>query len=136
MGMSELPPASVAVIVWGGRVLVIRRRIPDGSLVWQFPGGKIESGETPGQAAVREAREETGLLVEAVRVLGARLHPQTGRHIHYVACKAVSVTGMTDSREVLDFAWADAGELAERIPGGIYRPVQDYLDTALDGADR
>jgi len=127
------PPASVAVIVWGGRVLVIKRRIPDGTLVWQFPGGKINRAETPVQAAVREAWEEVGLVVEPVAELGDRLHPATGRRIHYVACNALSAWGRTDPREVEDFGWFDLTELAERIPDGVWEPVQAYLDTALGG---
>jgi len=52
----------VAVIVTSAeRVLVGRRR--DGMPRWTFPGGGIEPGETAQEAAVREVREETGLLV-------------------------------------------------------------------------
>lgn len=131
MGVSSKPPAAVAVIVWGGRVLVIKRRIPDGSLVWQFPGGKIEKHETPEQAAVREAFEEVGLMVVADREIGSRIHPQTGRRIHYVACAARSVWGRTDPREVEDFGWLGLKELAEHIPEGVWEPVQKYLDGVL-----
>lgn len=130
--MSSKPPASVAVIVHHGRVLVIKRRIPDGELLWQFPGGKIEGAETEAQAAVREAWEETGMLVEPIQCLGGRVHPQTGRHIYYVACTVRGVTGRVDSREVEDFGWFSLKELAEHIPGGVWDPVQGYLDGVLD----
>lgn len=129
--MSEKTPAAVAVIVWGGRVLVIKRRIPDGSLVWQFPGGKMERHETEAQAAVREAWEEVGLLVDPVGCLGGRVHPQTGRHIYYVACTVRSIWGKTDPREVEDFGWFGLDELAEHIPEGVWDPVQEYLDGVL-----
>lgn len=126
-----LPAASVAVIVWAGRVLVIKRRIPDGSLVWQFPGGKINKGETIVQAAVREAFEEVGLVVTPTKELGGRVHPLTGRLIHYVACDVRCVGGGTDSREVEDFGWFDLQELAGHIPEGVWEPVQAYLDGCL-----
>jgi 8-oxo-dGTP diphosphatase len=125
------PPAAIAVIVWQHRVLVIKRHIPDGSLVWQFPGGKIEGHETPEQAAVREAFEEVGLLVSATRTLGARTHPDTGRLIHYVACDVRGVVGKTDPREVEDFGWFDVKALVEHIPEGVYAPVMKYLDGVL-----
>ncbi|MFJ5078707.1 NUDIX domain-containing protein [Streptomyces sp. NPDC088553] len=43
----------------------------EGALSWQFPAGKIESEETPGEAAARETEEETGLLVVPQSVLVA-----------------------------------------------------------------
>ena len=42
--------------------------------LWEFPGGKLEEGETPEQAALREVREETGLAVEVERPLTVVRH--------------------------------------------------------------
>ena len=50
-----------------GEVLLQRR---GDSNKWGFPGGAIEIGETPQMAAIREAKEETGLDVEAGRIIG------------------------------------------------------------------
>lgn len=55
-----------------GRVLLQRR---GDSNMWGFPGGAVELGETPQQAAVREAKEETGLDVSAGRVIGVYTDP-------------------------------------------------------------
>jgi 8-oxo-dGTP diphosphatase len=51
-----------AIMEREGRVLICRRR-PDQShpLQWEFPGGKVEPGETPAQALSRELEEETGI---------------------------------------------------------------------------
>lgn len=51
-------------------MLLIRRCIAEGTLSWQFPAGKVEPRETAEQAAVREAHEEAGVVVRAVRILG------------------------------------------------------------------
>jgi 8-oxo-dGTP diphosphatase len=59
-----------AVIVQDGRVLLIRRAQPPLLGEWSLPGGLLECGETLREAVVREAREETGLLVETVDMLG------------------------------------------------------------------
>lgn len=123
---------AAAVVVRGGRVLLVRRRVPEGALSWQFPAGKIESDETPEEAAARETQEETGLLVTVRSVLGQRVHPMTGREMHYVACRPVGgETVIASPDEVADLVWAAHDEIPQYVPYGLFEPVQDYLDTAL-----
>ena len=86
----EKPGISAAIVVNDGRVLMVRRRMREGELMWQFPAGAIEAGETAEQAAVRETKEETGLTVESGKLLGERVHPKTGRSMSYTACDLVS----------------------------------------------
>ncbi|MEU9857902.1 NUDIX domain-containing protein [Streptomyces sp. NPDC047974] len=123
---------AAAVVVRGERVLLVRRRAAEGALSWQFPAGKIESEETPEEAAARETEEETGLLVVPQTVLGQRVHPMTGREIHYIACRPVGGQAVVASAdEVAGLAWATHGELPQYVPYGLFGPVQNYLDEAL-----
>jgi 8-oxo-dGTP diphosphatase len=120
------------VIVKGGRVLLVRRRVKEGSLSWQLPAGEVEVGETAGQAAVREAGEEVGLTVAETKMLGERVHPATGRTMVYVACGVVDGEArVVDDEELAELAWAERGQLAEYVPHGFFEPVQQYLDGAL-----
>ncbi|MER6601152.1 NUDIX hydrolase [Streptomyces parvus] len=129
---SAQPPVSTAIIVDGGKVLMIRRRQREGKLLWAFPGGGIEAGETPEQAAVRETVEEVGLEVKAVRILGDRVHPQTGVPMTYVACELISGEAIVgDVEEIAAVAWIGHGEIAEYVPYGLFGPVQEYLDETL-----
>jgi ADP-ribose pyrophosphatase YjhB (NUDIX family) len=85
----EVPFVGVgAVIVQNGRVLLIRRGQPPLLGEWSLPGGVLECGETLRDATVREAREETGLVVETVDMLGVYervIHSEDGRvRYHYV----------------------------------------------------
>lgn len=129
---TDQPGISAAIIVQGDRVLMVRRRIREGELMWQFPAGGIEDGETPEQAAVRETLEETGLTVEAVKLLGERMHPKTGRLMSYTACEPISGEAhVADADELDAVAWVGHSEILEYVPYGLFGPVQDYLDGAL-----
>jgi len=59
-----------AVIIEGSRVVLVKRAHPPIQGQWSIPGGALEVGELVREAAVREAREETGLIVEAGELLG------------------------------------------------------------------
>ncbi|NXY98792.1 NUDIX hydrolase [Streptomyces sp. BR123] len=123
---------STAIITDAGRVLMIRRREREGKLLWAFPGGGIEDGETPEQAAVRETAEEVDLEVKAIKPLGERVHPQTGRHMSYVACEVVGGEArVADEEELAEVAWIPLDEIPTYVPWGLFGPVQEYLDETL-----
>ncbi|MGW3594978.1 NUDIX hydrolase [Streptomyces sp. NPDC005167] len=126
------PGISAAIIVQADRVLMVRRRVKEGELMWQFPAGAIEAGESAEDAAVRETEEETGLTVKAVRLLGERVHPKTNRLMSYTACEALSGKAHVADEEELDaVAWVAHGEIGEYVPYGLFEPVQAYLDEVL-----
>jgi len=78
------PPADVAgqrirvaaAVVWRDGDLLLTQRPPGGplGLLWELPGGKIEPGESPGHALVREIREELGVPATAGEVLEVETH--------------------------------------------------------------
>ena len=59
---------AIALIWRDGKILIQRRLANADHLpnLWEFPGGKIEEGETPREAAIREAREELGIEIEII----------------------------------------------------------------------
>lgn len=128
----ERPGIAAAIVVNEGRVLMVRRRVSEGQLSWQFPAGEVEPGEAREDAAVRETQEETGLTVAAVKLLGERVHPKTGRLMSYTACEMLGGTAhVADTEELAELAWVAHGEIPQYVPYGLFEPVQDYLDTAL-----
>ena len=127
---------AVAVIADCGRVLLVRRRAVDGAPPWVLPGGKIEPGEGPGEAAAREVLEETGLTVRAVRILGQRVHPDTETHLTYVACDVLAGTArVADANEVEAVEWVPVGDLGGYVPHGFFEPVEVYLGRYSRPAD-
>jgi len=111
-----------AVIVHDGRVLLVKRGHPPQEGEWSIPGGLLEVGETIRQAAVREAREETGLVVEPQELLGVFdriLRDPTGEvQYHYVLidffCRPIGgkLCAASDAAEVRWFTQAEVGTLS------------------------
>ncbi|HKK26640.1 MAG TPA: 8-oxo-dGTP diphosphatase MutT [Gemmatimonadota bacterium] len=95
-------------VVWReGRVLITRRP-PEGLLggLWEFPGGKVEEGETPRQAARRELWEELGIEIETGEALGRVEHAYSHFRITLHAFHARLVSGEPQPREADALAWA------------------------------
>lgn len=132
MSGPDSPTVAGAVIASAGRVLLIRRATPAGALLWTFPSGKVEPGESASDAAAREAHEEAGVTVAPLVVLGSRVHPVTGWRVVYVACRLLAgVAHAASPREVAEVRWASLAELPGLVPGGVYAPVQGYLGGRL-----
>ncbi|YCK39702.1 NUDIX hydrolase [Actinomadura sp. ATCC 39365] len=130
--MAERAAVAAAIIVSGGRVLLARRRAAEGAFLWTFPAGKVEPGEMPAQAAVRETREEVGLIVSAVETLGERPHPHTGRRMIYVVCEVLAGEAfVADADELAEVEWCDRARVAELVPFPFFPPVEDYLQAHL-----
>jgi ADP-ribose pyrophosphatase YjhB (NUDIX family) len=67
----EVPLVGVgAIIIEDARVVLVKRAHPPLQAEWSIPGGVLEVGELVREAAIREAREETGLMVEPGELLG------------------------------------------------------------------
>ncbi|WP_329787291.1 NUDIX hydrolase [Lentzea sp. DG1S-22] len=128
----QRPPIAAAVVIQDGAVLLVRRRIKEGSLSWQFPAGEVEADESPESAAAREANEETGITVVNGKKLGERVHPNTGRTMIYVAFDSVEgEASVVDDDELDSLAWVKHSELTSYVPYPFFEPVQRHLDRIL-----
>ena len=85
----EVPLVGIgAIIIEGSHVLLVKRAHPPLQAEWSIPGGVLEVGELVREAAIREAREETGLIVEPGELLGVYdrvlRDPEQRVQYHYV----------------------------------------------------
>lgn len=131
----EVPLVGVgAIIIEDARVVLVKRRHPPLQDEWSIPGGVLEVGELVREAAVREAREETGLTVEAGELLGVYdrvLRDAEGRvQYHYVLvdflCRRVAgeIAAASDASEVRWFS-------REELPG--LKLAEDTVDVIRKG---
>jgi 8-oxo-dGTP pyrophosphatase MutT (NUDIX family) len=119
--VTPLTAAEAVVFDEQGRLLLIRRA-DDG--LWALPGGLINPGETPAQAAVREIREEAGLVVEADALVGVYDSRLCGSgaslqlYTFVVACHAVEEIGEpTTPWEITDRRWVSPDDGLTFSPG-------------------
>jgi ADP-ribose pyrophosphatase YjhB (NUDIX family) len=116
--------AAVAAIVPDAEGRILLQRRSDNGL-WGLPGGSVEIGESVRQAIVREVREETGLAVEVVRLIGVYSDPtfQVVRYpddtvVHYIsilfACR-ISGGALQTCEETLDLQFFDPTGLPKDV---------------------
>jgi 8-oxo-dGTP diphosphatase len=105
---------SVAVINKDGRILIAKRE-KAGPLqnLWEFPGGKIEPGETPEECVRREVFEELGLTIERVDFLCASRYRYDHGSVELFAFMVRRVQGNPERTVYGTIKWVNPGELLQ-----------------------
>lgn len=102
-----------AILLQGDRILVARRATHKSAPgLWEFPGGKVESGESPAQALEREIHEELGLRIKSLKTFDVSETPvgDTLIRLEVILCELLSdFAGASSDHD--KFMWAKASDL-------------------------
>jgi 8-oxo-dGTP diphosphatase len=94
------------------RILITQRRADQSlPLQWEFPGGKVEPGEPPAAALVRELQEEIGVTVAVGRIWDVLFHAYPAFDLVMLVYVCRIVEGDPRAVEVADLAWVAAADL-------------------------
>jgi len=110
MTPGKIPPTIIvaaALITRPDGTILIAQRPRSSKLhgFWEFPGGKVEAGEDPREAVVRECREELGIKVEAGRIYETIFHSVGGNCILLLFYLVRVIEGEPRSMEQNALAW-------------------------------
>ena len=105
----------VAALIWeGDKFLACQRPAHKArGLLWEFVGGKVESGETPEQALIRECREELDVAVAPKDVFMTVIHEYPDLTVRLILFNAVIAEGTPKLLEHNDLRWITTAQIDE-----------------------
>ena len=110
----------VAAVIEREGELLVSLRNPKGirGSQWEFPGGKIERGESEAEALVREIREELGVVCEVGALVKRVVHPYVDTDVEIAFYRAVILDGDPRPLSMAELRWVPRAEL----------PALDFLE--------
>lgn len=120
----------VAALIRRGGAVLVQQRPPGSSrgLLWEFPGGKVEPGETDAQALARECREELGVEVEVGAVAAQNLHAYDDLEVELALYECRLVSGEPKALGAHALRFQPAAALGELDFCEADRPFLSRLD--------
>ncbi len=127
----------IAAIIRKDRKVLLARRAPGQALAgkWEFPGGKLEPGESAGQCLARELREELGVDAKIGDYVAESTYSYEFGVIHLIAYEATVRTSEFRLRVHDALAWVEASRLHEYELPPADVPIAAYLRTKATGQE-
>ncbi len=119
---TERVELTVLILIEDGNRILLQNRVKDDWKGYALPGGHVEAGESFVEAAIREAKEETGLRIKNPRLVGVKQFPiPNGRYVVFLF-KATEFDGQAQSSDEGNVEWVEY----ERLNG--LQAVDDFED--------
>lgn len=116
-------------------VVLASRRTRSGDLVWGLPKGHLDSGESPEEAAIREVREEAGLIAEIRDPLGTISYTYSwegqgiSKIVHFFLMRAIGGDTSDHDHEMEEVRWF---QLEEALDSAAYDSERDVIKRAAE----
>ena len=125
--MTKFQATAGVIIKQDGKYLLIQERNPKAYGLWNMPAGYVDPGETLEQAAIREAREETGFEVELDRLVGEFNDGVKDRYAY--AAHIVGGKMNPDPKEIMQAKWLTFEEIEMINEAGQFRAhwIYDFI---------
>lgn len=112
----------------GKEYLIVRRGpLQTGAGSWEFPGGKVESGEDPTEALVREIKEELGVDIQVGDFVGENSFKYPTKHIHLLLFECYILRGSVQLTEHDALEWVSADKISTELLSEADRPFIPML---------
>ena len=127
--MAQLPHVGVGIIIKkGSQVLLLRRKNVHGEGTWSTPGGHLDLFETPEACAMREAKEESNLDLQAVEFVAVTNDVFEAENKHYITMwmeaeysgGEARLNAPNESDRIAWFSW-------DKLPQPLFIPLQHLL---------
>jgi 8-oxo-dGTP diphosphatase len=112
--MTNITKVTAAILLKDNKIIIAKRG-PNDRLAnkWEFPGGKVETNETPEQCLKREMKEEFDIDVSVGEYLGSSIYNYSHMSIELMAYRAYWENGEIDLKDHDDFKWISIEQLAD-----------------------
>lgn len=127
---------AIGIVTYDDKVLLAERANTESNesgetLSWVFPGGKLEDGESPEEAATREIAEETGYKCIVKQRIFEGEHPSFPAYVYYIACELKQGTERAETSDIAirRSLFVPKSVIKDYVTSTINPHVAHFLDT-------
>lgn len=108
---------------------MVKRKVQEGRLLWQFPAAMVRKTESLEEKIVRKVYQETNIKTKYLKTLGSRIHPDTGVISVYLVLEYLDgIIENKDEYENEEVCWISLSNYKDYITLDLFIKVKEYLE--------